>query len=442
MIHFNLNIDLFYDFELMSGSEIKAISCIEYPVLHIIAKTIETVEEDYDELDKFIVRTALKCQGIRTEQLAELTGVNRNIFVYRAEELEKQQYIIFANDIIQIKDKGNKFVNDTTFERQIERTRSFLLDGSTHKPLKSFFYNEGKSSLISEEEKDAFGYKLFNPAVIHSPPTRYTNQNILDIPINERVDYNIPVGLKEIIDYDFVLMTFPIAIVMARSKSGEIRKKLYDLNGFYADEKPLNTWQKLIEHEISKVEITIEEKVSVKNDQRNSKIHFRNNWPNTNSVTDNRIFNFSIEKAKPFIQRLFNLSSIDDNSIELNDYSIKINIDKKLFETKDADRKKIIESCQRKRDYIRQYEGTGVWLIFLEIIIADSFIQRLVNLHKLFKDNLPIETILSINTNFKLLRQDIISLGRYDKLEELDIYLFLHSRESNYSQIYLTLENE
>ncbi len=135
MIHFNLNIDLFYDFELMSGSEIKAISCIEYPVLHIIAKTIETVEEDYDELDKFIVRTALKCQGIRTEQLAELTGVNRNIFVYRAEELEKQQYIIFANDIIQIKDKGNKFVNDTTFERQIERTRSFLLDGSTHSEL-------------------------------------------------------------------------------------------------------------------------------------------------------------------------------------------------------------------------------------------------------------------------------------------------------------------
>jgi|GEM_PF-5291655 len=58
MIQFNLNIDLFYEYELKSGSSVKAIATIEYPIIHLIAKTIEVTEEEYDELDRFIVQTA------------------------------------------------------------------------------------------------------------------------------------------------------------------------------------------------------------------------------------------------------------------------------------------------------------------------------------------------------------------------------------------------
>ena len=86
MIQFNLNIDLFYEFELAKDSEVKAIACIEYPILHIIAKT-ETTEEDYDHLDRFIVDAAFKSNGINIENLSDLTGINTSVFWYRAKEL-------------------------------------------------------------------------------------------------------------------------------------------------------------------------------------------------------------------------------------------------------------------------------------------------------------------------------------------------------------------
>ena len=100
MIHFNLNIERLYEAELKNDSEVKAIACIEYPVIHIIAKTLESMEEDYDGLDRFIVQTAYRHLGVSLNQFSELTGLNPGVFRYRAEELVKQQYISFVDDII------------------------------------------------------------------------------------------------------------------------------------------------------------------------------------------------------------------------------------------------------------------------------------------------------------------------------------------------------
>jgi hypothetical protein len=443
MIHFNLNIDLFYDTELKNDSEVKAIACIEYPVLHIIAKTLETMEEEYDELDKFIVQTAQKHEGFSIQQFVDLTGLSSGVFDFRAEELIKQQYIEVNNETITPIEKGFEFLNDPTFEREIEKTRSFLLDGVTHQPLKSYFYKEGKENLISEDERDTWGNKLFNPAIIHNPPSKNIQQLILDISVEERLHYNIPVGLKEIKDYDFVLMTYPVTIVLSRNKSGEIQKRLIDMNGFYADEDCASHWQKSLGEEIKKIEIIIEERDVVRNEAATKKTHFKNNWAKTRTAEENRIFNVTKDKLKYFIQKLYGLQSIDDNNLFVNATEIKIKVDKNLFESEGADKKKLIESCLRKRDYYRQYEGTGVWLVFIEVMIADDFILGLVGLHSLLQEEISLQGLLLHYANdYKILRQNLIAIERYDKLEELDIYLFLHSRETNFNQTYLTLTNE
>lgn len=443
MIHFNLNIDLFYDFELKNDSEVKAIACIEYPVLHIIAKTLETMEEEYDELDKFIVQTTYKHEGFSIQQFSELTGLGSGVFDYRAEELIQQQYISITDETISPIEKGMEFLNDPTFEREIEKTRSFLLDGVTHQPLKSYFYKDGKDYLISEEEKDSYGNKLFNPSIIHNPPSKSIQQLILNIPVEERLRYNIPVGIKEIKNYDFVLMTYPLTIVLSKTKSGKTQKRLVDLNGFYADEECVSHWQKSFEDEINKVEIIIEERDVTRNEATTRKIHFKNNWAKTRTADGNRIFNITKDKLKHFIQKLYGLQSVDENNIFLNDQEIKIKVDKKLFESEGADKKKLIESCLRERDYYRQYEGIGVWLVFLKVIIADDFIQGLVDLHKLLLAETPLVDLLSHYSNdYNVLRQNLITIERFDKLEELDIYLFLHSRETNFKQNYLIVKSE
>lgn len=443
MIHFNLNIDLFYDFELKINSEIKAIACIEYPILHIIAKTIETLEEEYDTLDRFIVETAFKYHGFSINQFSELTGLGTGVFEFRAKELLKQQYISEDDHVIFPIDQGMRFLNDPTFVREIEKTRSFLLDGVTHQPLKTYFYKDGKDNLISEEEKDSYGNKVFNPAIIHNPPSKNIQQLILNIPIESRSLFNIPVGLKEITDFDFILLTYPVSIVLTRNKAGQTLKRLIDVNGFYADEECLSNWQKSLDTEIKKTEIIIEEKDVHRNEHITKKTQFKNNWGRTRTSDENRIFNLTIDKLKYFIQKLFNLQLIEPNNVFFNDYEIQLKIDRKLFESEGADKKKLMESCLRKRDYYRQYEGIGVWLVFMEVIIADDYIQGLVDLYSLLKEEIPLKTLISMYINdYKVLRQNLIAIERLDKLEELDVFLFLHQRETSFKQTYLILENE
>jgi hypothetical protein len=191
------------------------------------------------------------------------------------------------------------------------------------------------------------------------------------------------------------------------------------------------------------LEIIIEERDVTRNDTNMRKTHFKNNWSKTRTAEGNRIFNLTKDKLKFFIQKLYNLPSVDENNIILNDNEIKIKVDQKLFESEGADKKKLVESCLRERDYFRQYEGIGVWLVFINIIIADDFVQGLVDLHKLLlEENSLLDLLSHYSNDFKVLRQNLISIERLDKLEELDIYLFLHSRETNFNQVYLTLTSE
>jgi hypothetical protein len=443
MIHFNLNIDLFYDLELKKDSEIKAIACIEYPVLHIIAKTLETIEEEYDELDKFIVKTAYQYNGYSIQQFSNLTGLGVGIFKYRATILIEQEYITLKEDIIYPIDKGVEFITNPFFEREIIKTRSFLLDGVSHQPLKSYFYKDGKENLISEDVLDTFGLKLFNPAIIHNPPSHSIQQIILDIPLEDRFHYNIPVGLKNVLEFDFKLMTYPIAIVLSKTSTGRTVKKLSDLNGFYANIDNTEYWQKSLKEEIDKVEIVIGEKEITKNQTSIKKQLFRTNWAKTSTSEPDRIFNLTKERLKLLIKTQYNFQSLEDHNIVITNTDIVLNVDKGLFESEGTDKKRLIESCVRGREYFRQNERTGVWLVFINVSVADDFVQKLLDLYRILQKDISLSgLLLHYGNDYKTLRANLIWIERFDKLEELDIYLFLSSREANYKQSYLELISE
>lgn len=443
MIQFNLNIDLFYEFELAKDSEVKAIACIEYPILHIIAKTRETTEEDYDQLDRFIVDAAFKSNGINIVKLSDLTGINTSVFWYRAKELVKQGYIKVENEEILIPNPlGLEFLNDLEFEREIIKTRSFLLDGVTHTPLKSYFYREGKENLISDDEKDKYGNKIFNPAIIPNPPDKNLKNKILEIPIDERANYNIPSGLKDITDFDFFIMTYPLTIVLSRTKDGRTKKRLLDCNGFYSDEECVENWQKEHEANIRKIEILIHDE-KAKEGKKNTAILFQNNWAKPRTEISKRIFSADWSKVHSLISKQYDLSEISKSNLLFDDFSIQLKVDEKLFLTVKANKKKIIDACIRKRDYIRQNPRTGVWLVFIEVITGDEFVQGLIDLSISLQTKISIQELLTkYHDDFKTLRRQLIAIERFDYLENLDIYLFLHSRETNFNQNYLVLKNE
>lgn len=333
MIYFNLNIDLFYEQELAKDSDVKAIACIEYPILHIIAKTNEITEEDYDQLDRFIVDIALKSNGISIEKISDLTGINPSVFWYRAKDLHKQDYILLKNDEIIIPNQlGLEFLNDLDFEREIVKTRSFLLDGVTHIPLKCYFYREGKENLITDEEKDKYGNKIFNPAIIPNPPDKNLKNKILKIPVDERANYNIPAGLKDIIDFDFFIMTYPLTIVLSRTKDGRTKKRLIDCNGFYSDEECVEHWQNEHEANIRKIEILIPDD-RAKDGKRNTSIQFQNNWGKPRTEISNRIFNAEWSKVQSVVAEHYDLTTISKSNLIVDDFGIQLIVDEMLFQT-------------------------------------------------------------------------------------------------------------
>lgn len=444
MIQFNLNIDLFYEFELKNDSELKAIVCIEYPIIHIIARTRETTEEEYDRLDRFIVEAARKAGGISIKQIADLSGIGSNVFLYRAKELEKQKYIIIENQDKIVPEKlGIEFLNDPDFEREIMKTRSFLLDGVTHYPLPSYFYKDGKENLISDSEKDKRGIKIFNPAIIPNPPDRNLKNKILTIPIEERANFNIPAGLKDISDFDFYLMTYPLTIIFSRTNEGKTKKRLIDCNGFYADEECVSHWQKELETDIRKAEVLITEFEKVVDNKPSKIIQFQNNWGKPRTEISKRIFNVDWSRIHSVVSRHYDISELNKTNLVIDDFSIQLKVDEKLFHSKKLNKKKLIEACIRKRDYVKQNPRTGVWLVFLEVIIADEFIQNLIDVYKFLQSNISIYDLLDKYENkFNELRGLLILIERFDYLEELDIYLFLHSRETDYKQNYLLLTSD
>lgn len=443
MIQFNLNIDLFYEYELKSGSSVKAIATIEYPVIHIIAKTVEVAEEEYDELDRFIVQTAHLFEGIQFDQFAALTGLSPDIFKYRAREMERQQYLSIRNEAIIPLEEGIKFIQDSSFKREVQKTRSFLVDGITLKPLVGHFYKDGKEYLISSEDKDSFGNKIFNPAIIHNPPSKQVLTNIIEIAVDQRAHYNIPVGLKEILDFDFVLMTYPVGVVLSRTAEGITQKKLVDLNGFYSNEANVSEWQKLLTDDVGRVEILIEDKQN-HSEAGAVRKQFRNNWARFRTAEDGRIFSITRDNFKHFITRNFGVQGLDERNLQLDGHTIELIVDKVLFETEGVDKKKLIEACVRGRDYIRQNPGSGVWLVFVKVTIGDRYVQSLIDLYKLLTDKKVScsELLIEFENDYILLRQSLIAIERFDELEELDTYLFLGTRESSFVRRYLTIEND
>jgi hypothetical protein len=103
----------------------------------------------------------------------------------------------------------------------------------------------------------------------------------------------------------------------------------------------------------------------------------------------------------------------------------------------------LISACVRKRDYYRQYEGTGAWLVFWELQIADEYVQNLIDLYTHLQLGESIDDLLNYYGNkYKTLRRNLIAIEQFEKLEELDIFLFMHVRETDFKQNFLSLNNE
>ena len=109
----------------------------------------------------------------------------------------------------------------------------------------------------------------------------------------------------------------------------------------------------------------------------------------------NRIFNMSKENIISAMKdaKYFGVNIIDKEDVLVSDNSITFNIDKKYFEIGRLGKKDIIRNLRRGMSWIYQ-ERLGVYLIYIDFIVADEYVKNIVeiiNVNEDFSLNIKIE---------------------------------------------------
>lgn len=427
---FNLNRDLFYTACLDKGMEVWAIAAIEYPLIHIHATTLETADESYDQFDRYLITEVVRSGNGDIRELASITGISEQVFRLRGKVMEERGYMRFSSERILVHtEKAIEWMEAPLMERAIRRTRSFLLDGQDHQPLKAYFYKEGKDFMISEDRKDANGKKIFNPSLIHNPPSAGLKDRILSLDHDDRGNHNIPFALKDIIDYDFHLCTFPAAIVMGLGPDGQVIKELVNCNGFYSEREAMAPWGKKIAAEINN--LTVQTLQIQKAEEGEKILSFRSSW-GSNEPGESIIFcKPDLNHLSAIISRQYDINDISKDLISYTETSIELTVTKALFDLQGIKKKAILEGLVRRRDYLLQPPYMGVWLIFYKVTAGDEEMQRLTDLYAVIKTGLPMQQLLDRYLgDVKKLRMDLVLIGAFDYLERIDIDLFMYNREN------------
>lgn len=431
MIDFNLKLNILIENLSAVGKQIKAISCIEYPILHIIANTTEQTEEEYDTLDKFIIEAAYKYKAVSISILSALTDLHPRILLNRCKQLSKEKYInILDQDVIIPVDAGITRINDPVYERLIKKTRTFLLDGVTHNPLPAYFYRDGLEFLLSEEIKDAFGKKIINPCMVHTPPGPQLVDSILAIKQESRIDYHIPVGLKEFNDYDFKLMTFPVGIVFIEGENNEITKRLLNCNEPYADFATTEMWEVVLQKDLRQTCITWNS--TSRTDHQEQRTFLTSGWGKHGSGNEQSVYDLSPLTVVALLKNHFKLSNIETNCLQITSKDLILTIDHTFFTQKQTYKRRLLEAALNKKEYIYFRPKRGVWFVTVNIIVNDPLIIDCVQLYQQIRNGIVFEDLLALypEQEYPKLRKLLLTIEQFDYLEELDILLYMHTRKS------------
>jgi hypothetical protein len=139
----------------------------------------------------------------------------------------------------------------------------------------------------------------------------------------------------------------------------------------------------------------------------------------------NKCFNFSSEDLLKFLESMYGLKHIDQDSLIYEDDSVEINIRKKTLE-ESPNRQKLVSDLIRKRDY-RIFNNSlerNVFLFYLYYSTDDVIIKELIEFIELVKQyhRFSFSDFLKTNSEYsEKIRPYLILAGEYDLLEKYDI---------------------
>jgi hypothetical protein len=145
----------------------------------------------------------------------------------------------------------------------------------------------------------------------------------------------------------------------------------------------------------------------------------------------NRIFSMSKENIISAMKdaKYFGVNIIDKEDVSITDNSITFNVDNKYFEIGRLGKKDIIRNLRRGISWIYQ-ERFGIYLIYIDFIAADEFVQNIVEIIEDYeKEDNNIQFLIN-KYGQEELRRSLLGIEYYNELEELDIILYFNNHLS------------
>lgn len=437
---------LFEAFE-KQNRRIIGVFTLQYPV-YCIHATIEDVTVDpLDHFDRLLVHIIASKKNVSTFVLSSLLGVSKSVIEGRIQMLVYEDLLVQNSESYILTEKAVAVYINKTTERVHIRSYDFYVDGLTLKPLKKVFYKNYKSKLVSENDnyfrttkkEERIIERSMKPDMVHCPiDVEKVVSNIKGITANDRDDFGIPLGFRNINELSHTKMTFQV-LVVASTDGQEIYKEMIDgfaaesyleNSEFYDDiKKHIEDFEKNVNNKIQNLIFQFKEPEFKKDHTKSYDEMLISNWPEIDNFKNysNQIFSENFNQVKDIVKKKIGVEIEFPEDFLKNKKAIEIMVDSKMLKNSN-DRSLLVSNLMRGRDYIFdiRYTNFNVQLLYLYYSAADPIIEKILDLNFIINSigaNRIDKNILlqQVDNCSATLKQLLLLGGNYEILEKFDI---------------------
>lgn len=437
---FSLDIEKFYEELEKDGQELKGIFCIQYPIYCIHANITNNTPDPLDNFDRTIAQFLSHKPDFTSFQIASLLGTSKGVVEYRIDKMIGDGLMVPGNVRARLSEDGIAVLLNKTAEREHRLSYDFYMDGLTLQPLPKSFYTYHVSKLVSENDAyyktsstgSTYEVNPFGPDLVHTPPHKSTIiDNVFNIPVSEREQFNIPVGLRTIEDISYTRLSIQL-LVSVSSNGTELTKQLVDGFALYSLAEQISYMEaikrnvRLFEKNIKSWIEDLQFKIIISYHKQDKPI-ITTNWLeiDRDKGSKNKCFSFSSEDLLSVVEQIFEMKHVKSESIINTDADISINVSKATL-LASSNKPKLIGSLIRERDYRICKIEHNAFLLYLYYKTTDEFVKMAIAFKKALNKHKTTPITLSwlhsqypeFSTSF---RQLLVACGEYELLELLDI---------------------
>lgn len=431
MALFNLDIERYYQNKNEEGIELKSIAYLQYPILCIHATILDSTPDPLEKLDKAIIKCILLNNEMSILNIAQFLSVQKRGVELRIEQM-KSERIIQGKNSFSVTEFGRDILIDSKEKRLQKRHHNFYLDGIDLKPLsnelysvkylKSFF-NENEFTYYTNSKGETKSYKPFKPNIVHEP---FANQqvidNILNIPINQRESWAIPIGLEEIENINFTKMSMPVLVGLSK-KENRLFRELLDPLTVTGDSTRIRSLESKIYDKIQKIELRINTWMY----NEREKFSFASNWTEIDKdIDDQRLQFVTNEDLKIALKEIYFIESLSDLNIINTEFEIGLNVTEELIYNVKSNRREFLGNLLRTRDAYTDFTTKqGIWVVFIKFKTDCEFVKNLMEIFLVLKTakdkGLKDDDVIQKLLEYDIYRKALVFLEEHELLEKIDI---------------------